>query len=105
MREIAKSCGVGFKFDGEEAKFYLHFNPDWEWHEVSLLIWWRRSPDGGYNWWTDYVFDGRHRISGPGYPSYAIHEQQPISEDELIAKIDKMVKTHFQSYKQYKNKI
>lgn len=105
MKEIAEMYGIGFKDLGDKVKFYIHFNPDFEWHEASLLLWWKENPDGGLNWWEDWVFDGRHRISGPGYPSYAIHNQEPICDDALLAKVNTMLAMYFRSYKQYKHRI
>lgn len=105
MREIAEMYGVGFKDHGDKIEFYIHFNPDFEWHKASLLVWWKNNPEGGLNWWTDYVFDGKHRISGPGYPAYAIQDQDPISYDRLLAIVNTKVVLYFKSFKQYENRI
>lgn len=105
LEGIASKYGVGFRDHTDKVEFYILFNPDFEWHEQSLVLWWEENPNGGLNWWEDWVFDCRHRISGPGYPAYAIFDQKPISEEELLAKIDSMVKLHVANYKQYEHKI
>lgn len=105
LQDIAVKYGIGFKDLGDKVRFYIHFCPDFEWHEASLLLWWKQNPGGGLNWWEDWVFDGKHRISGPGYPAYAIHAQEPFSESELLAKIDTAVAKDLYYYKQFNHHI
>lgn len=104
FKEIADGLGVGFKDLGDKIKFYIEFNADFYWHDVSFLVWWKEHPYGGLNWWEDHIFDGKHRISGPGYPAYAIHKQDPVSEDELVDIIRASAR-YLATYKQYEHKI
>ena len=105
FKEIAEKYGVGFKVSGDEVKLYIHFNADFVWHTYSLLLRWESNTKGGLNWWEDWVFDGKHHIIGPGYPSHAIHVQKPISEEELIAMAEKYIAEYIADYKQYEHRI
>lgn len=106
LKEIAEKYGIGFKDRGEKVEFFIHFNPDaFMWHTAALLVWWMRNDEGLLNWWTDDWFDGRHRIVGPGYPTYAIHDQEPISEEQLLTKIDRKVADMSKHYKQFNHHI
>lgn len=104
LKAIAKMHGVGFKDNGDKVKFYIKFNPDFVWHEASILYWWVQNQDGTFNWWRDYIFDGKHRIAGPGYPAYAIFDQKALTKSELIKRIDKEVSS-LKSYKQYEHTL
>lgn len=102
MQDIAIKYGIGFKDRGEKVEFYIHFNPDaFIWHTSALLVWWEQNSEGLLNWWTDEWFDGRHCIVGPGYPAYAIHNQEPIEEEALLEKIDKEIAGMAKYYKQF----
>lgn len=102
LKKVAEINGVGYKeIATKKVAFSCRFNPDFEWHSTSIILWWEESPKGGLNWWTDYVYDGRHRISGPGYPAYAIKDQDPVSEDELVRLAGDMVKNYFKMFKEY----
>lgn len=37
------------------------------------------------NYWWHTIHDGRHHISGPGYPAHALFEQKPIPLDRICA--------------------
>lgn len=100
MRRIAEMHGIGFKDGGEETTFFIYFNADFYWHEVALMVRWKRNGKG-LNWWTDDIFDGKHRMVGPGYPAYAIHPQKPISEEALLKMIDGKVADMTKYYKQF----
>ena len=101
LKKIAKKHGIGFRDNGDKVTFYIRFNPDFIWHEASTMWWWVQNPDGTFNWWKDYIFDGKHRIVGPGYPAYAVFEQNPVTKMELLKKIEDEVKG-LTDYKQYK---
>lgn len=45
----------------------------------------KKNEDGKYNFWRHTYHDGKHRFSGPGYPSYSVFPQTPI-ELEIICK-------------------
>ena len=109
LKAIAEQNGVGWKDLGDEDEFYfyIHFlHPhDYMWHKQSLLLSWKRTEDGRLNWWEDWVFDGRHRVSGPGYPAYAVHPQEPKSEEDFLAMVARGVRDHIASYKQFKYRI
>lgn len=93
LKAIAERNCVGWEDKGEKVKFFIRFLPsdDIMWHENSLLLWWKRTEDGKLNWWEDWVFDDRHSISGPGYPAYAVHPQEPKSEDEFLDMVARKV--------------
>lgn len=107
LKAIAEQNGVGWNDLGDEVEFYIHFFPsdDYMWHKRSLLLKWKRTAEGKLNWWEDWVFDGRHSVSGPGYPAYAVHPQEPKSEDEFLAMVARGVKDHIAYLKQFKYRI
>lgn len=105
LKRISEKYGIGFKDNDKKAIFYIHFNPGWEWHEESIMYWWEQKGDGRYNWWRDNIFDCKHHIVGPGYPSYAVHEQEPLTKDGLVAMIESDVARMANYYKQYEHRI
>lgn len=104
MRAIAQKHEIGYKEKENGALFNIHFNPDFAWHEASVMLRWKKNPNGKYNWWEDHIFDCKHHISGPGYPAYAISPQKPITREELTKKADELAKS-LTTYKQYKFEI
>lgn len=107
LKAIAEQNGVGWEDNGEKVKFFIQFlHPhDFMWHGLSLLLWWKSNEDGTLNWWEDWVFDCQHRVVGPGYPAYAVHPQEPKSEEDFLAMVARGVRDHIASYKQFKYRI
>lgn len=98
LERIAQVNGVGWANCGNYVKFSIHFLPncDYIWHEQSLLLRWKRRADGKLNWWEDWVFDGRHRIIGPGYSA---HEQKAVDESTFLSMVEKAVEYYIGRYK------
>ena len=46
LEGIASKYGVGFRDHTDKVEFYILFNPDFEWHEQSLVLWWEENPNG-----------------------------------------------------------
>ena len=101
LKKIAEKHGIGFRDNGDKVTFYIRFNPDFIWHEASVSFWWGEAVDGKFNWWRDNIFDGKHRIVGPGYPSYAIFDQKPVTRKEFFRMVEGEV-IGLTDYKQYK---
>lgn len=100
LRGIADEHGIGFIDRGDKVEFYIHYSDGFMWHTAALFVWWVQNPDGEYNYWTDDYFDGKHHIVGPGYPAYAIHDQEPVKEVRLLALVDQRA-AHMKYYKQF----
>lgn len=100
LEKIAQSNGVGWanRGKGKYVEFYIQFlpNDDYIWHKYSLLLRWERRADGKLNWWEDWVFDGRHHISGPGYSA---HEQKAVDESTFLSMVEKAVERNISIYK------
>ncbi|MBQ8482842.1 MAG: hypothetical protein IJ504_00895 [Bacteroidales bacterium] len=105
IKELSRKHDLRYEKKEERHVFSINFLPngDLMWHEAKLIVWYKETPEGKYNWWKDNTFDDKHQISGPGYPAYTLCPQTPIDSERILNMIDKNLAT-LEEYRRYAKK-
>ena len=104
IKQYAENLGVQFYYKGDYITIRIVFSDMFESHESITAYGVKVNNDGLLNYWIDEIYDGRHRCSGPGYPSNAIFPQEPVTKEKFLNIVKKEIESKAKRIKQYETK-